>query len=460
MGLGYALTEDFPADPTTGCPTNMTLRSLGILRPKDVPADRRRSSSSRPQPERAVRHQGRGRDRPRAHRRRGGRRPARPRRRVAHHAADARQVAADPRDPGRAPSVTRRSGLSADVTTPGWSAATTTSTRRWPGACRRRRGSRRDFRRDPRAGLVAARRRPRPRDAPLVGRCSARSRRSSAARPRSSTTTRARTPSRAASTSSPTPAPRSACGWSCAYGVTDRHGADGARARAWPRTSGSCAPAAAGMVGVHAAFTCADEHARRGRRAGRRPRRRRAHPRRRGPIDVDAGARLAALAADDWLLVHCVHLDRDLPGTIAHNPRSNMNNARRLRPPGAPAEPGRARHRRHRRRHARGVPARLRRATARTTCIAAPDTAWGWLESGWDLVPEAARRPGHVELRPRRSSRGTSPSPRRARPRRGRASTARSLLRDGQPTRVDAAEVRAKAAEQAARLFATSADAT
>ena len=37
MGLGYALTEDFPSDPTTGFPTNMTLRSLGILRPKDVP---------------------------------------------------------------------------------------------------------------------------------------------------------------------------------------------------------------------------------------------------------------------------------------------------------------------------------------------------------------------------------------------------------------------------------------
>jgi xanthine dehydrogenase molybdenum-binding subunit len=37
MGLGYALTEDFPADPDTAFPTNITLRSLGILRPKDVP---------------------------------------------------------------------------------------------------------------------------------------------------------------------------------------------------------------------------------------------------------------------------------------------------------------------------------------------------------------------------------------------------------------------------------------
>jgi CO/xanthine dehydrogenase Mo-binding subunit len=37
MGLGYSLTEDFPSDPATGFPTNMTLRSLGILRAKDMP---------------------------------------------------------------------------------------------------------------------------------------------------------------------------------------------------------------------------------------------------------------------------------------------------------------------------------------------------------------------------------------------------------------------------------------
>jgi aldehyde oxidoreductase len=37
MGLGYALTENFPSDPVTAFPTNMTLRSLGILRAKDVP---------------------------------------------------------------------------------------------------------------------------------------------------------------------------------------------------------------------------------------------------------------------------------------------------------------------------------------------------------------------------------------------------------------------------------------
>jgi len=36
MGLGYALTEEFPTD-TDGRPVKTTLRSLGILRPKDMP---------------------------------------------------------------------------------------------------------------------------------------------------------------------------------------------------------------------------------------------------------------------------------------------------------------------------------------------------------------------------------------------------------------------------------------
>jgi xanthine dehydrogenase molybdenum-binding subunit len=36
MGLGYALTEEFPTDQHA-MPTNMTLRSLGILRAKDIP---------------------------------------------------------------------------------------------------------------------------------------------------------------------------------------------------------------------------------------------------------------------------------------------------------------------------------------------------------------------------------------------------------------------------------------
>ena len=36
MGLGYALSEDFPCDDE-GRPVNGTLRSLAILRPRDMP---------------------------------------------------------------------------------------------------------------------------------------------------------------------------------------------------------------------------------------------------------------------------------------------------------------------------------------------------------------------------------------------------------------------------------------
>ena len=36
MGLGYALSEGFPCDEV-GAPQNMTLRSLDIIRPKDMP---------------------------------------------------------------------------------------------------------------------------------------------------------------------------------------------------------------------------------------------------------------------------------------------------------------------------------------------------------------------------------------------------------------------------------------
>jgi len=38
MGLGYALTEDFPADPDTSFPVPTTLRALGIIRAKDMPS--------------------------------------------------------------------------------------------------------------------------------------------------------------------------------------------------------------------------------------------------------------------------------------------------------------------------------------------------------------------------------------------------------------------------------------
>jgi cytosine/adenosine deaminase-related metal-dependent hydrolase len=114
---------------------------------------------------------------------------------------------------------------------------------------------------------------------------------------------------------------------SCAYGVTDRHGADGAR-RGLAENERFLRAGGRGLVGVHAAFTCTDDtleaaaglasdmgvgvhiHV--------------------AEAEVDAGAadRLRGLATDAWLLVHGVHLpdDHGLAGTIVHNPRSNTGN--------------------------------------------------------------------------------------------------------------------------------------
>src|SRR6202022_175685 len=95
-----------------------------------------------------------------------------------------------------------------------------------------------------------------------------------------------------------------------AYGVTDRHGPDGAQ-RGLAENERYLRGGGRGMVGVHAAFTCSDEPLAAAA----------------GLVHAGAGARLEGLADPSWLLVHCVHLDRALTGTIAHNPRSNMNNA-------------------------------------------------------------------------------------------------------------------------------------
>lgn len=237
----------------------------------------------------------------------------------------------------------------------------------------------------------------------------------------------------------------------CAYGVTDRHGADGAR-RGLAENERFLRAGGRGLVGVHAAFTCSDAtleaaaglavdlgvgvhiHVAE------------------GPDDHAAGERLERLAAADWLLVHCVSLDRELPGTIAHNPRSNMNNAVGY---AAPA-----------RRPNRvvlgtdGIGAdmleelRLAYVAHRADdVLATPDTAWSWLEGGYALVPEArgdtvtwnydhVDSPWHVAFTPGiRAEQVVS-------------SAGEVLLADGRPTRVDLAEIRAHAAEQAARLHA------
>jgi len=127
---------------------------------------------------------------------------------------------------------------------------------------------------------------------------------------------------------------------SACYGATDRWGDDGSlREKVSPLSVMTKAAQAGldecdrhlrsgkrGMVGLHAAFTCSDETiaaaAALAKKHGVGVHIHVAE----AVDDVAAGARLEQHAADDWLLVHTVHLDRPLRGRIAHNPRSNMNN--------------------------------------------------------------------------------------------------------------------------------------
>jgi cytosine/adenosine deaminase-related metal-dependent hydrolase len=236
----------------------------------------------------------------------------------------------------------------------------------------------------------------------------------------------------------------------CAYGVTDRHGPDGAR-RGLAENERFLRAGGRGMVGVHAAFTCTDATleaaAGLARDLGVGVHIHVAE----GIDDLAAGERLASLAQDDWLLVHCVHLDRDLPGTIAHNPRSNMNNAVGYARPATRPNPvvlG-----------SDGIGAdmfeefRLAYVAHRADDVtASPDAAWSWLQRGYELVPEAATdavtwnydhadSAWHVAF---------TPGTRALRIERGDE----VLLQDGRPVRVDIDEVRARAAEQATRLFA------
>jgi cytosine/adenosine deaminase-related metal-dependent hydrolase len=171
------------------------------------------------------------------------------------------------------------------------------------------------------------------------------------------------------------------------------------------------------------------------------------------PMDREAPARLEHVAGDDWLLAHGVYADRPLPGTIVHNPRSNLNNG-----------VGYAR------------PARFPRVALGTDGIGSdlleefslayallraddvtsgPDDAWSWLAAGEGLVPEVASdrvtwtyapmEPGHIAYTP-----GIRPV---------RVEVDGEVVLDEHgPTRVDAAEIRARAREQATRLFARMAD--
>ncbi|HEX7095830.1 MAG TPA: amidohydrolase family protein [Acidimicrobiales bacterium] len=236
---------------------------------------------------------------------------------------------------------------------------------------------------------------------------------------------------------------------SCAYGVTDRHGPDGAK-RGLAENERFLREGGRGMVGVHAAFTCSDATldaaAGLARDLGVGVHIHVAEDH----VDRAAGGRLAPLARDDWLLVHCVHLGRDLPGTIAHNPRSNMNNGVGYAAPARRAN-----------RVVLGTDGigadMLEEFRLAYLChreddvLASPDVAWSWLTNGYELFPEAREDrvtwsyepidPRHVAFTPGVRALDVLVD-------------GETVLRDGIPTRVDAAEIRAKAAEQAARLFA------
>lgn len=238
---------------------------------------------------------------------------------------------------------------------------------------------------------------------------------------------------------------------STCYGVTDRHGADGAR-RGLAENDRFLREGGRGYVGVHAAFTCSDEtlHAA-ADLAVRHDVGVHLHVAE-GPDDAEAVERLVGIATDDWLLIHGVHLPgaHGLPGTIVHNPRSNMNNGvgyadpRRFTNPVALGTDG----------IGADMVAEFQLAFVASRAVdvtASPDTAWSWLEHGWTLFPEARddtvswsyapMEPWHLAYTPTVRAIDVDID-------------GSSALRDGVATRVDAGEIRAKAAEQARRLHA------
>ena len=237
----------------------------------------------------------------------------------------------------------------------------------------------------------------------------------------------------------------------CAYGVTDRHGADGARAgltenERFLRAGGR------GHVGVHAAFTCSDEtleaaaglandlgvgvhiHVAE------------------GIDDIAAPTRLKDLTDDRWLLVHGVHLpdDHGLSGTIVHNPRSNMNNAVGYARPTRFSNPIAL--------GTDGIGASMfdefRVAFVRLReqdVTSSPETPWKWLAQNSALFPEAGSDSvtwSYPSVDPWHLAYTTDIRPIDV------TIDGELVLSDGRPTRVDADEIRSRAAEQAQRLFA------
>jgi cytosine/adenosine deaminase-related metal-dependent hydrolase len=204
-----------------------------------------------------------------------------------------------------------------------------------------------------------------------------------------------------------------------------------------------------GMVGVHASFTCSTDTLQAASELASTFNTGVHIHVAEGPDDADAGARLENLTRDNWLLVHCVGLTRELRGTIAHNPRSNMNNSVGYANPvrfnntvvlgtdGIGADMLE---------EARLGYVKLREADITQT----PDTVWQWLQNGEDFFPEVkndtviwnydhANSPWHVAFSP-----GIRPTDVYV--------DGAHVVKDGVPTMFDINEVRAKAAEAAAVL--------
>jgi len=235
----------------------------------------------------------------------------------------------------------------------------------------------------------------------------------------------------------------------CAYGVTDRHGGAGAM-RGLEENRRFLAAGGRGLVGIHAAFTCSDETieaaADLAEEFGVGVHVHVAE----GGNDGHAAERLGPRSDDGWVLAHGVHLDEaaGLRGVVAHNPRSNLNNGVGY------ARPGRFP------RVALGTDGigadmleefRLAFALARSADVTAtPDTAWSWLDGGYALVPEAREDRvtwSYSPMEPWHLAYTTDVRPTEV------TVAAEVVLADGVPTRVDPAEIRAKATEQAKRLF-------
>ncbi len=236
---------------------------------------------------------------------------------------------------------------------------------------------------------------------------------------------------------------------SCAYGVTDRHGPEGAAAGLAENDRYLGDGDGEGYVGLHAAFTCSDDTlAAAAEIAGNHGVGIHVHV---AEGEGDTWERLLPYSDDDWLLIHGVHLpdDHGLRGTLVHNPRSNMNNSVGYGDPARfdnPVALG-----------TDGIGAdmleefRLAYVSSRTTDVTAtPDLAWSWLATGWDLMPAARQDrvvwaaesddPWWLAFTP-----GTSPLEVQI--------DGETVWEDGLSTLVDGDEIRIKATEAAQKMF-------